>query len=84
MAQGIKRCGNKLQPAKQELNRARGIFGEDPGKGQHQEERQGKAQERGAYDGGYRKQRALPNYGANACLGDAGAEQTANQRMRTA
>ncbi len=81
MAQGIERRGDELQASEHTICEGRRGAHEQPGHDQHQQESEGEPQRRRQYDSEHGLGDAAPDHHARARLGEAGAEQAADERV---
>lgn len=82
MAERIEGSRNELQHPEGAVDGKGCLANEQPGDDQHQQQRQNEADARRHDDGAGRLQQALPDDGTETGLGQAGADETADERVR--
>ena len=80
----VKRCGHKLQVPEPPVHRERERTRRHPGHGDYESHRNGKAGQRRHHNAECGLNHAGPNDCVQASMGNAGAKETPNQRMRAA
>ena len=84
VAQRVERSRDELEDPKPAIDRKRRALDEDPGHREHEPHGQHQTQQRREHDGSGGLRQPAPDHDADAGLGDAGAEQAADQRVRAA